>query len=208
MKKLLFSLLFLAGAALRADISDNFDNLSLWATQPSGPTFGGALQINTAGPQAVWLTTKLTAPYTVSFDVVVAASSGGSTNNLADVDFYFGAQGASVPIVSTYADMLHLNCYQVGIGSSMNTATRLRKLPGNGTIPTPLVDHAERCHMLKSNVTYHVILTVAADGTIDVTRNSVALFHYVDSALLSSGWFGFWTFNTRQTYNHFLVTTP
>jgi rhamnogalacturonan endolyase len=211
--KTLFLWFALLGVALRADpttvVSDQFSNGGNWVFSGGNAfSYGDGLQIQTINPDTIWLNRKLTAPCTISFDAFVYPASGGNNANVADVDFYFMVQGAAAPTTVTYASMLTLNGYQVGFGSNLNTTTRLRKLPGDGTAPTPLLDHRERAFLLKPKVTYHLVVAIAADGTIDVTSNGASFFHYVDPTPLLSGWFGFWTINSHLAFHNFLVTTP
>ena len=190
-------------------VSDHFTNLSNWVF-PGPNVFNSTdgLQIPTTAPAAIWLNQKLTAPCTISFDAYVYPASGGGTNNVADVDFYFMVQGDAAPSTLTYAQMLTLTGYQVGIGSNLNTTTRLRRLAGDGTANSPLIDHTERAALLKPNVTYHLMVSVSAAGVVSVTRNGVSLFLYTDPTPLLSGWFGFWTINSHLAFHNFLVTTP
>jgi hypothetical protein len=190
-------------------VSDQFTNLSNWVF--AGPNVFNStdgLQIATTEPTAIWLNQKLTAPCTITFDGYVYPAAGGSTNNVADLDFYFMVQGDAAPSALTYAQMLTLTGYQVGIGSNLNTTTRLRRLAGDGTAATPLIDHTERAALLKPKIIYHFVVSVSAAGVVSVTRNGVSLFIYTAPAPLLSGWFGFWTINAHLGIHNFLVTTP
>jgi hypothetical protein len=178
----------------------------------------GSLEISDVAGCTVWWREKLTAPFTVSYDVTMIAA-GGANDRVSDLNCFWLATDPKSPDGCPFAAGFgrtgkfeaydSLRTYYVGMGGNDNTTTRFRRYAGDGTKPLlPEHDLRDQKFLLEPNKTYHIEVNAGPDGLVEFRRDGDVIFSWRDPAPLPAGWFGIRTVKSHQVIRNFRIHRP
>lgn len=186
--------------------------LANWAVEVERPgrisARGGVLDIDVPAGATLWFRPELRSPVAIDYELT-AVAAGGPNDQVSDANVFWMATDARLPTgdvlklrrSGAFADYDSLRTYYAGIGGNRNTTTRFRRYVGRrGERPLlPGHDLAAAEYLLKPNRWYRMRLV--ADGSrIELRRDGVALFRFVDPDPYTRGRFGI-----RTTWSHLRV---
>jgi len=182
--------------------SDDFNqSLSNWTieieTEADVAVVDGKLDINTIVGTTVWFNQKLSGPIAITYEVTTL--DDGRDGLPRDHNLFWMALNPKAPDVRPAGEgsLGDYNCFEMyyaGIGGNKNRTTRFRRY--HNCKRTLIEEMTDKAHLNATNQTYCMMI-VCVDDRIQVYRDGLILWDFIDPSPYTKGWFGF-----RQTRTH------